>query len=141
MEGNLALAAGGSASLKNGGVVVNTEVWIGGGSKPFAYNGNASSLTFAAKAQGGFNHQVAKSLCLTWSTEKVSPCAKTSPARAFPMCDSSKTLAERVDDLVARLEDDEQFSQLSNEAKAIDRLWIQQHNWLVSIPSQTRAHY
>jgi beta-glucosidase len=51
------------------------------------------------------------------------------PALPPPYLDSSRPVAERVDDLVSRMTLDEKIGQLMNKAPAIERLGIPAYNW------------
>ena len=51
------------------------------------------------------------------------------PQSGYPFCDPSLDLDARVDDLMARLSDDEVIAQTSSMAAAIPRLGINAYNW------------
>jgi beta-glucosidase len=51
------------------------------------------------------------------------------PARTEPYLDPKLPIAQRVDDLVARMTLDEKISQMQNEAPAIERLHIAAYDW------------
>src|SRR3984957_4355245 len=57
--------------------------------------------------------------------------ACTLPAQTWtePYLDSKLPVAQRVDDLVARMTLDEKISQMQNEAPAIERLHIAAYDW------------
>lgn len=67
----------------------------------------------------------------TPTKESIVPASVSalSTTRAPIYTDSSYPLAERVDDLLARMTLEEKISQMGSEAPAIERLEIPQYNW------------
>jgi beta-glucosidase len=58
------------------------------------------------------------------------PGATASPTSSQPVYpDPSRPIAERVDDLVSRMTNEEKIAQMGSEAPAIERLGIPQYNW------------
>ena len=63
--------------------------------------------------------------------ESIVPASVSALSTAHPSIytDSSYSLAERLDDLLARMTLEEKISQMGSEAPAIERLEIPQYNW------------
>ena len=147
---------GGSAGLQNGGLT-NAVVWLGPGSGAIAADSanpsepqqlalgaprpplvsfqtttGPSQGVFLVSPSGGFNHATGCgrgcTLCVTYGAP-VRPCDQPSPAAAFPMCDSSLPLTQRVADLVARVPAEDVTKLLVNVAGPVPSLWISAQNW------------
>jgi beta-glucosidase len=65
---------------------------------------------------------------LAFSTIGMSSASATTPAK-MPYLDPSLPVAQRVDDLVARLTPDEKATLLTNQSRAVPRLGIPAYNW------------
>jgi beta-glucosidase len=59
----------------------------------------------------------------------IGSCAGKKQDQSFPFLDTSLSIEERVDDLVARMTLEEKISQMSNGAPAIERLGVPEYNW------------